>query len=141
MTVCDPSTMQQIYDTTKITPDEIISLVKELNERREEGEKADYVAALWILFQRYDHDNEEQHDKAMVIMRRMECLVELAQRSDERMRGWTLEGKEEGCLLTNEAVFRATALCPIHRANDHAYFDADEFFNMVLGESVPEGSA
>jgi hypothetical protein len=133
--------MQRIYDSTKITPEEIIWLVKELGQRRAEGEKADYVAASFMLFQKYDRDDDEQHDKPLVIMQRMDCLIKLVEQNDERMRGWTLEGKEEGCLLTNGAVFRATALCRIRRKDNHAYFNADEFFDMVLTESEPVGSA
>jgi hypothetical protein len=132
--------MQRIYDTTKITPEEIISLVKEMTRRREEGENVGYETAVFILCQRYDRNDQEQHDKAFVIMQRLDCLTKLTNANDNRMRGWTLEGKEEGCLFSNEAVFRATALCRIRRKDGHAYFDPDEFFDLVLMESEPDGS-
>jgi hypothetical protein len=59
------------------------------------------------------------------------------------MRGWTMQAIEPDCLLTNEAVFGGVAMCPLKRDADgkRAHYDADEFFNIVLQESEPEGRA
>jgi hypothetical protein len=68
----------------------------------------------------------------------MRCLVEMTK--DERMRGWSMQAIEKDCLLTNDAVFKATALCTLNRDKDgtRAHFDPDEFFNIVLRETESE---
>ncbi|HEX7360691.1 MAG TPA: hypothetical protein VF283_09380 [Bryobacteraceae bacterium] len=48
-------------------------------------------------------------EEIICVMERMRCLTALL--SDDRMRGWTLQRVEDGCSLTNEAIFRATAKC------------------------------
>jgi hypothetical protein len=58
--------------------------------------------------------------------------------SDERIRGWTLQGIEKGCLLTNEAIFRAVAKCPVRANAKRVWFDADEFFEIALKEWSPK---
>lgn len=131
--------MQRIYDTTKITPDEIISLVDALRQQHDDGQQTSYLLASVILFQRYARNDEEEEHKPFVIMQRMDCLTHLIE-SDERMRGWT-RGEEDGWLLADRAVLRATALCRIRRRNGHAYFKPDEFFDLVLNESQPEVKA
>jgi len=77
--------------------------------------------------------------KSFVITERLQCLGKLIEKKDARMRGWTMEGIEEGCLLTNEAVFTATALCPMKKDDERMHFDPDEFFDIVLRESESEG--
>lgn len=132
-----PSIMQQIYDSTKITPEELISLIKEVSQRHEDGEDIEY-AMISILSERYRGKDEEKH-KRFVIMQRLDCLTNLLR--DERMRAWTFEGKEEGSFRSNEAVFRAAALCRLRRKNGRAYFNPDEFFHLVLVESESTGRA
>jgi hypothetical protein len=51
-----------------------------------------------------------------------------------------MEGIEEGCLLTNEAVFTATALCSMKKEDERMHFDPDEFFDIVLRESESQGT-
>jgi hypothetical protein len=72
-------------------------------------------------------------------MERMRCLNALL--FDERIRGWTLQGIEKGCLLTNEAIFSAVAKCPVRANAKRVWFDADEFFEIALNEMEPEGRA
>jgi hypothetical protein len=55
------------------------------------------------------------------------------------MRGWTIERIEEGCLLTNEAVFTATALCSMQKEDERMHFDPDEFFDIGLRERGDDG--
>jgi hypothetical protein len=69
----------------------------------------------------------------------MRCLLEMTK--DVRMRGWAMKGPEEGCLLTNEAVFRAAALCPLGGGSRRVWFDADEFFSIASGETPTDGRA
>ena len=46
------------------------------------------------------------------ITERMRCLVQMMK--DSRMRRWTrCEAKDPSCSITNEAVFRAAAKCPL----------------------------
>ena len=39
------------------------------------------------------------------------------------------------------AVFRAVAKCPLQMDENRIWFDADEFFRIVLQECDPEGTA
>jgi hypothetical protein len=55
--------------------------------------------------------------------------------------GWTLQGIEDGCLLTNEAIFRAAAKCPLRANAKRVWFDADEFFEIALGETETKARA
>lgn len=94
-----------------------------------------------ILAKRYEDtkDTKDRIDKAFCIMARMRCLSLVAK--EERMRGWTRESADEECMLTNEAIFRAAALCPVREKEGHPYFNADEFFSLALNESPSAGSA
>jgi hypothetical protein len=90
---------------------------------------------IYILSKRYKPGS----GKVQSIVERMGCLVEVTK--DARMRGGSMQGIEEGCLLTNDAVFRGVALCPMKRIGERMRFDPDEFFNIVLRESKSEGRA
>jgi len=120
---------------TKIQPEEIIYLVQEMAALHEDGREPDWDSSLMILVKRHPG----QPGKAHCIWERMRCLSEMAK--DARMRGWTMNGPEEGCMLTSEAVFRATALCPLHAGDEEVRFDPDEFFSIVLSETPEEGRA
>lgn len=72
-------------------------------------------------------------------MERMRCMN--AMLADARMHGWTIKGIEEGCLLTNEAIFWAVAKCPLRADAKRVWFDGDECFSMALGEMESEGQA
>jgi hypothetical protein len=67
----------------------------------------------------------------------MRCLNDML--GDDRMRGWTIKGIEEGCLITNEAIFRAVAKCPLKASAKRTWFDADEFFNIALRDIQRNG--
>jgi hypothetical protein len=116
----------------KITTAEILDLVKEMTRLRENGEKPDWYTAVAILSNRY----EKQTGKVFCITERMQCFAELS--NDERMRGWSIEAVEKDCILTNEAVFTAVALCPLKDDGNRVYFDPDDFFDIVLRESESE---
>jgi hypothetical protein len=138
MTTFDPEGMDRIY-ATKVKPKEILSLVQEMSRLHEEGETPDYYSALAILCQRYKGRKlRTRIDKTFVIMERMQCLLKVMK--DERMRGWTMEAIDPDCMLTNTAIFTATALCPIKKVGDERCFDADEFFDIVLRECDTEGN-
>jgi hypothetical protein len=121
----------------EIATEEITYLVEEMarqHEQREQGE-VNFYTAVAILAERYRQD----HDRCFCVMERMRCLVEVMR--DSRMRGWTIQGIEEGCLITNEAIFRAVAKCPLKADAKRAWFDPDEFFNIALSELESEGNA
>jgi hypothetical protein len=76
-----------------------------MNELRKEGRDPNWYSAVGILSDRY----KGEPLRCFSILERMRCMAEVSK--DRRMRGWAMEGAEEGCLLTDEAVFHATALC------------------------------
>lgn len=121
----------------QIDDEEIFYLVEEmsrLHQEREPGE-TDWYSAMALMADKY----REDHERIFCIMERMQCLMPMLK--DERMRGWTMEGIEEGCLLTNEAIFRAVARCPLKADAKRIWFDPDEFFRMALQETESEGTA
>jgi hypothetical protein len=120
---------------TRIQPEEIIAIVQEMSKLHHDGVETDWETSVIILARLHPGHPEKAH----CISERMHCLVEMAK--DARMHGWTFQGPEKGCLITNEAVFRAAALCPLHADPKHLWFDADEFFSLVLGETPSEGRA
>ena|ERR1035437_106889 len=123
----------------QIKAEEITDLVLEmarLHQERGPG-KVDFYTAVGILAERYR--DTKDHDRPFCVMERMRCLNGLL--GDERMRGWTINGIEESCLLTNGAVFRAVAKCPLKANAKRVWFDADEFFDIVLSETESEGTA
>ena len=141
MTTFDPDGMDRIY-ATKVKPKEILSLVQEMTRLHDEGEKPDFYSAVFILSQRNKRGKiSTRVNKTFAITERMLCLARLIEKKDERMRGWTMDTIEEGCMLTNTAVFTATALCSIKRVDNQTSFDADEFFDIVLRECEAEGKS
>jgi hypothetical protein len=125
---------------TKVKPDEILYIVTNMARLHEEGKNPTFETALFILT---DHLRGKRNaiGKSVAISERLMCLSHLIHKNDQRMRGWTMEAVEPDCLITNHAVFAATALCPLRKGEkDRAYFDADEFFDIVLRESDSEGN-
>ncbi len=130
--------LDELY-STKVKPDEILDIVKSMTRLHDEGESPTMETALFVLFNRYK-GKRNAVDKSFVISERLMCLSQLMKKNDERMRGWTMEMIEPGCVLTNTAVFTATALCPLRRGEkDRCYFDPDEFFDICLREAEEEG--
>ena len=80
----------------RIETEDIIHLVQEMarlhDEGREEGRTPDMYSAVRILAERHQGDV----GKPACIMQRMRCLEEVMK--DSRMRGWSFDGLEEGCL-------------------------------------------
>jgi len=132
-------TWDDLY-ATKVRPDEILYVVTNMARLHEEGKNPDFYTAMFIVTDRYKK-KKNAVEKSFVIIERLQCLGKLLAKKDARMRGWTMEGIEEGCLLTNDAVFTATALCPMKREDERMYFEPDEFFDIVLRESESEGRA
>ena len=118
-----------------VDPEEITSLVHEMNLRNQEQDEVDWFTCMAILFDRYPDDVP----CTFCINERMQAFLPLME--DRRMQGWTFAGLEEGCTITNEAVFRAIAKCPLHANEEGTWFDPDEFFQKTLMESEPEGHA
>jgi len=129
-----PSNVKRILKM-KIDPDDIIYLVRSMNEQRNEGLKPDFYSTIGILSDRC----RGQHGKAFCIIERMQALAEIMK--DERIRGWSFEGTEKGCPYAHEAVFIATAKCTLRGDGKRTWFDADEFFGIALAETESEGSA
>ena len=133
---------KELY-ATKVKPEEILYVVTNMARLHEEGRNPGFEAAMFIVVDRYKK-SKNREEKSLAIIERLQCLAQLIKKNDERLRGWTMDGIEEGCLLTNQAVFTATALCPMKRGtgdSDRYYFEPDEFFDICLRESESEGEA
>jgi hypothetical protein len=130
-------TWDDLY-STKVKPEEILSVVTTMSRLHEEGKNPDFHTAMFLVTDRYK-GKRNAVEKSFVIIERLQCLGKLLKTKDERLRGWTMEGIEEGCLLTNDAVFTATALCSLKKEDERMHFDPDEFFDIVLRESESEG--
>jgi RHS repeat-associated protein len=118
-----------------IEPDEITSLVREMNLRNQKQEEVDWYTCMAILFDRYPGDVP----RTFCINERMQAFLPLME--DKRIRGWTSVGPELGCNITNEAIFRAVARCPLRADEEKIWFDPDESFRIALEESKPERHA
>jgi hypothetical protein len=131
-------TWEDLY-ATKVKPQEILDVVTSMAHLHEEGKNPDFYTAMFLVTDQHK-GKKNATEKSFVIIERLQCLSRLIQKKDSRMRGWTMDGIEEGCSLTNEAVFTATALCPMKRNGDErTYFHSDEFFDIVLRECEPQG--
>jgi len=130
-------TWDDLY-STKVKPEEILDVVTSMARLHEEGKNPDFYTAMFLVTDRHK-GKKNAVDKSFVIIERLQCLGRIIERKDARLRGWTMEGIEEGCLLTNEAVFTAAALCSMKKENERMYFDPDEFFDIVLRESESQG--
>jgi len=118
-----------------VDPNEIISLVYEMNVRRQEQHEVEWFTCMASLFDRYPDDAP----RIFCINERMQAFLPLM--DDRRMHGWTFAGLEEGCAITNESIFRAIARCPLRANDEGTWFDPDEFFQKTLLETEPEGHA
>ena len=118
-----------------ITPEEIFYVVEVLARQHRERDDVDFYTMIGVLAERYQQDSR----RSFCVMQRMRCTVELVQ--DKRMKGWTIQGIEDGCLLTNEAIFRAAAKCPMRATAKRIWFDPDEFFSIALSETEAVGRA
>jgi hypothetical protein len=124
---------------TKVKPEEIVYIVSNVARLHEEGEKTNSETAMFILLDRY-RGKRNLLGKCVAIMERLQCLSNLIQKNDERLRGWTMDAVEPNCKFTHAAVFAATALCSLRRGDsDRFYFDPDEFFDLALGEAESKG--
>jgi len=120
----------------KIEPEEILYLMQEMTKRHDMNEQADWYTSIAILAERYPSDP----DRTFCISERMRCLLPLMK--DARMRGWSFESWDDPeCTMTNEAVFRAIAKCPLRGGSERMRFDSDEFFQIVLEDSKPDANA
>jgi len=135
----DSEGMKRVY-TTKVNPEEILYVVLNMTRLHEQGKNPGYENAMFILTDRYKK-RRNAAQKCFVIMQRIHCLLRILESKDDRMRSWTVDAADPDCMLTDQAVFTATALCPMRRQNGRAYFHPDEFFDIVLRESEPEGKA
>jgi len=123
------------FQAMEVAPEEIIYLMAQQHEERGPG-AVDFYTAVAILAERY---RGKEHGRSFCVMERMRCVTAFL--SDDRTRGWTLQGIEDGCLLTNEAIFRAAAKCSLRANAKRVWFDADEFFQIALSETEPEARA
>lgn len=119
----------------QIKPEEIVYLVKEMASRHDANGKADWYTQVGILADRYPNDSL----RSFCLMERMQCLIGMMK--DSRMKGWSMDVDDPKCILTNDAVFRATALAPMYVNGQRLRFKADEFFDLVLNEASSEGNA
>ena len=124
----------------KIRPDEIIYLIQEMTNRHDLSEKPDFYTSMAILLNRYK-GQKRAADRMFSITTRMHCLSDLMKTGDERWNGWSKMTSDPACIVTHQAIFEATALCPLHVSQERTYFDADEFFKIDLERAESEGNA
>jgi hypothetical protein len=127
--------IEESIQLVQIEPEEILFLITEMAKSHDEGQGTNWYTQVGILANRYPN----QPERVVAIVERMKCLIDLF--DDQRMRGWTLASRDPSCIITNEAVFRAAALAPIHLLGEKFKFDADEFFSIALSETDAEGNA
>lgn len=127
--------LEESIQMVQVEPNEILFLVTEMARNHDEGNDTNWYTQVGILASLYP----DKPERAIAIVERMQCLIGLF--GDERMRGWTLASRDPNCIITNGAVFRATALAPIHLIGEKFVFDADEFFSLALCETDAEGNA
>jgi hypothetical protein len=102
MAKLDPDTLKHIY-ATKVKPQEILSLVQEMTRLHQEGEEPDFYTAVAILAERNKEGSVRRRaNKMFAITERMQCLAKLVEEQDVRMRGWTMNAIEVGCVLTTQ---------------------------------------
>lgn len=127
--------------STKVSHSEIMYLMKKMTRRHDEGSFVGFEAAAFVLAERY-RGKRNGIKKTFAIMERMNALASLMKNGDERLHGWTMDTDDPKCMLTHDAMFKATAICPLNiDEKQRAYFDADEFFEIVLKEADSEASA
>jgi hypothetical protein len=78
--------------------------------------------------------------KAAAFSMRMNALVELFE-TDTRIQAWAAPVQADGSATLQEPVFHALALCPLRAEGKRLHFDADEFFDLVLGHAQLAGAA
>jgi hypothetical protein len=118
--------------------EDILYLIQEMARRHQESDDDNIglETAAIIMIARYPG----QIGKVHAIMERMRLLPLMMK--DPRMKVWSMD-KLDDSVLTSQAVFRAVARCPVRydRVADRTYFNADEFFGIVLDETPAEGTA
>jgi hypothetical protein len=119
----------------QIEPEEITYLVKKMANCHDANGNADWYTQVGILADRYPGNSS----RVFCLMERMQCLIGMMK--DSRMKGWSMNVDDPNCLLTHDAVFRATALAPMYVNGQRLQFKADEFFDLVLSEAPSEGNA
>lgn len=129
-----PEMMLQAKDIV-VDPEGIVFRVREMTTQGEEGHGVDWTTSLFVLRDLYENDA----NRIFCISERIRCLKELMKHP--RMRGWTIEDPHPAYVITNGAVFHAIAKCPLQMNENRIWFDADEFFRIVLEECEPEGKA
>jgi hypothetical protein len=118
----------------EIDPADILHLVSEMGRRRDEGGEPNFFTQIAILSDRFPHGSL----KPFVIIERMQALIPMMK--DNRAKGWRFEGTEKGCTTTHKAMFRATALAPLHCPNGKKMkFDREEFFKIALAGTDTTG--
>jgi hypothetical protein len=132
-----PGSIREIQKMN-IADEEILYLVEEMGRLHQERQAGDvgWYSAVGILADRYGTNS---HSRCFCILQRMESFQALL--GDERMRGWTVPGIEDGSMFTKAAIFRAVARCPLLADSKRTWFDPDEFFRIALRETESEGTA
>jgi hypothetical protein len=129
-----PTRVRVIQDLL-IEPHEILYLVREMTAQHKAGGEIDWYSSVGILMGKYGKDV----DRVFCITERMSCLAPLMK--DPRMRGWKFQDIDPDCVITSDAIFKATAICPLRANCEHCWFDVEEFFKIVLEQTDAGGRA
>ena len=102
----------------------------------QDNQPDDALAALAFSTRYFGGDRK----KAAAFSMRMNALVELFA-TDDRIQAWAAPLQDDGSAAMQEPVFHALAACPLRTEGKAIYFDADEFFNIVLSHAEFAGAA
>ncbi len=103
----------------------------------ESAQPDDALAALAFSTKYFGGDRQ----KAAAFSMRMNALVELFA-TDNRIQAWAAPLQDDGSVAMQDPVFHALAQCPLRAENPRSiYFDADEFFDLVLSHAELAGAA
>jgi hypothetical protein len=118
----------------KIEPAELLLLMAEMALLEDDVKEKEVYKKASHIIKRYPDTV-----KASAVIKRLGAMNDMME--DPRMRAWAKNGTDPDTTYTDDAVIRATALCPLKAHGESLYFDPDEFFRIVLEHSQGDAEA
>jgi hypothetical protein len=118
----------------EIDPRELLLLMAEMELLEDESKEKEVYKKASHIIERYPDTI-----RASAVIKRLGAMNEMME--DPRMRGWVVQLNEPEAYRTDDAVIRAAALCPLKARGETLYFNANEFFRIVLEQSEGDAEA